>query len=109
MNGICNTGIVESGIPMSVADDMELTPVFTPFMPKNDAETLQMLSTSTGGASSTSRKRAIELNPLNDDPQRIEQEMQEEQQQALAMQAQAMGVGGTSQSQQSTQSEENNE
>lgn len=109
MNGICNTGIVESGIPMSVADDMELTPVFTPFMPKNDAETLQMLSTSTGGASSTSRKRAIELNPLNDDPQRIGQEMQEEQQQALAMQAQAMGVGGTSQSQQSTESEENNE
>ena len=75
-------------------------------MPKNDAETLQMLSTSTGGASSTSRKRAIELNPINDDPQRIEQEMQEEQQQSLAMQAQAMGIGGTSQAKQSIESDE---
>lgn len=94
-NGICNAGIITSGIPMSIADSVEFEPIFTPFIPKNDVETLQLISTSTGGASTTSRKRAIELNPLNDDPQRIEQEMDEEQQEALKLQAHAMGVGGS--------------
>lgn len=94
-NGVCNTGIIERGIPMSVADSVEFEPIFTPFIPKNDVETLQLISSSTGGQSTTSRKRAIALNPLNDDPQRIEKEMDEEQQDALKLQAQAMGVGGS--------------
>lgn len=105
-NGICNTGIIERGIPSSVAEEVEFEPVFKPFIPKNDIETLQLISTSTGGASSTSRRRAIELNPLNDDPQKIEQEMDEEQQQALTQQAMLMGQGGSASGNQSTETEE---
>lgn len=106
-NGICNAGIIKKGIPLSVANSVEFEPIFTPFIPKNDVEMLQMISNATGGASSTSRKRAIELNPINDDPQRIEQEMNEEQQQALALQAQAMGMGSSANAYQSISREEN--
>lgn len=106
MNGICNSGIVEKGIPMEVSEGMELTPIFTPYMPKNDTEILSLISSSTGGASSTSRRRAIRLNPLNDDPQRIEKEMDDEQQQALALQAQTMGQGSSASATSSTETEE---
>lgn len=102
-NGICNTGIIKQGIPMSVADSVEFEPIFTPFIPKNDTETIDLITKATGGQSSTSRKRAIALNPLNDDPQRIEQEMDEEQQEALKLQAQAMGVGGSASGASSTE------
>lgn len=102
-NGICYTGITQSGIPMETADSVEFEPIFTPFIPKNDVETLQLISSATGGQSSTSRKRAIELNPLNDDPQRIEKEMDEEQQQALQIQAQAMGMGSSASASQSVE------
>lgn len=95
-NGICETGIVERGIPESVASDTEFEPVFKPYMPKNDIETLQMIQSSTGGAATTSRRRGIELNPVNDDPDRIEQEIQNEQQQALALAQQSMGIGESS-------------
>ena len=105
-NGICYTGIVEPGIPESVATEVEFEPIFTPYMPKNDQETLQLISTATGGASTTSRKRAIELNPLNDDPVRIQKEMDEEKQEALALQAQMMGTGGSATGSNSVMSEE---
>ena len=105
-NGICYTGIVEPGIPESLATEVEFEPIFTPYMPKNDQETLQLISTATGGASTTSRKRAIELNPLNDDPVRIQKEMDEEKQEALALQAQMMGTGGSATGSNSVMSEE---
>lgn len=105
-NGICHTGIIEAGIPERTAVEVEFEPVFTPYMPKNDQETLQLISTSTGGMSTTSKRRAVELNPLNDDPERVMKEMEEEQQQALALQAQMMGTGGSTNSNNSVISEE---
>lgn len=107
-NGITHTGIIVQGIGEEVANEVEFEPIFTPFIPKNDTETLQLISSSTGGASTTSLRRAIELNPLNDDPQLIEKEMQEEQMQALQQQAALMGQGESLTGQQSTE-EENGE
>ena len=95
-NGICETGVIERGIPSSVADDTDFEPVFKPFMPKNEVEELELIAKSTGGASTTSRRRGIELNPLNDDPERIEKEMDEEKQQDLALASMAMSVGESS-------------
>lgn len=100
-NGICNTGIIVSGIPMSVAEGVEFEPVFKPFIPKNDVETLQLISSSTGGKATTSQRRAIELNPLNDDPQKIEKEMQQEQEDTMKQQAAMLGIGGSASSEQS--------
>lgn len=105
-NGITNTGIIVQGIDSDVAREVEFEPVFTPFIPKNDTEILQLIASSTGGQSTTSRRRAIELNPLNDDPMRIEQEMQEEQKSSLMQQAALSGFGEASTGQQSVMSEE---
>ena len=105
-NGICHTGIITPGIPESIADAVEFEPQFTPYLPKDEAQLLNLITTATGGQSTTSKKRAIELNPLNDDPQRIEEEMKQEQQEALNLQAQMMGTGGSATGSDSVMSEE---
>ena len=95
-NGICNTGIIEKGIPMTVADETDFEPVFKPYMPKNEVEELDLITKSVGGKPTTSQKRAITLNPLNDDPEQVEKEIQEEEQRALEQAASVMGQGETS-------------
>lgn len=95
-NGICNTGIIERGIPMSIADDTDFEPIFNPFMPKNEVEQLDLITKSTGGKATTSRRRGIELNPLNDDPEEVEKEIEEEEQRALEQAATALGQGESS-------------
>lgn len=92
-NGITNTGIIDGGIPESVADDVDFEPVFNPYMPKNEVEQLELITKSTGGKATTSQRRGIELNPLNDDPDEVEEEMRKEQQEQLEQAAQAMAIG----------------
>lgn len=92
-NAIVETGIYENGIPASVAQDTEFEPIFKPYMPENQMERLQMITSSAGGQATTSKRRGIELNPLNDDPNRIQQEIEDEQQQALELAAQSMAIG----------------
>ena len=95
-NGICETGVVERGIPQSVAQETDFEPVFKPYMPKNEVEQLQMIMSSVGGKATTSRRRGIELNPVNDDPDRIENEINAETQEDLAIAAMASGIGESS-------------
>ena len=97
-NGICNTGIIERGIPESVANDIDFEPVFKPYMPKNEVEELDLITKSVGGKQSTSQRRAIELNPLNDDPDEVEEEIRKEEEEALAQAQAAMGIGESSNS-----------
>ena len=95
-NGICNTGIIERGIPMNVADETDFEPMFKPYMPKNEVEELELITKSTGGKATTSQRRGIELNPLNDDPDEVEQQIRDEEQVAMEQAAQMMGQGETS-------------
>lgn len=97
-NGIVSTGIVEQGIPERIAEEVEFEPMFKPYMPKNEVEQLELITKSTGGKQSTSRRRAIELNPLNDDPEEVEREIEEEDQKALEQAATVMGQGDISNS-----------
>jgi len=97
-NGICNTGIIDKGIPMSVADETDFEPIFTPYMPKNEVEELELITKSVGGKQTTSRRRAIELNPLNDDAAQVEEEIKQEEEEALQMAQKAMSVGESSSS-----------
>lgn len=92
-NGICHAGIYAKNIDVSVADDIDFEPVFTPYIPKNDTELLGMITTSTGGKPSTSQRRAIELNPINDDPDKVEEEMKQETREALMQDALLSGLG----------------
>lgn len=105
-NGICNTGVYEKGIDTSVAENIDFEPVFEPYIPKNDVETLQLINNSNGGKPSTSQRRSIELNPLNDDADKVEKEMQEEQQKELMQQAAMLGAGGSATAQQSIEGNE---
>ena len=97
-NGITETGIYERGIPASAAADIEFEPIFKPYMPKNELETLQLIQSSTGGQATTSRRRGIELNPINDDPERVQQEIQQEQDEALELAAKSMAIGESARS-----------
>ena len=95
-NGICNTGIIDKGIPMATANDTDFEPVFTPYMPKNEVEELELITKSVGGKATTSLKRAIALNPINDDPARVEEEMKEEEEQQLKRAQEALAIGESS-------------
>jgi len=97
-NGIVTTGIVSSGIPDRVAEEVEFEPIFKPYMPKNETEELELITKSVNGKQTTSQRRAIELNPLNDDANKIEEEIREEEKEAMAQAQQVMGIGGTSNS-----------
>ena len=105
-NGICNAGIYVKGIDASVAEDIDFEPVFEPYIPKNDVELLQLITQSNGGKPSTSQRRSIELNPLNDDADSVEKEMKEEQESEMMQQAAFMGVGESANASQSVTNEE---
>ena len=55
-NGIVTTGIIDSGIPERIAQEVEFEPIFKPFMPKNEVEELELITKSTGGKATTSRR-----------------------------------------------------
>lgn len=105
-NGICNAGIYVKGIDASVAEDIDFEPVFEPYIPKNDVELMQLITQSNGGKASTSQRRSIELNPLNDDADSVEKEMKEEQQNELLQQATMLGMGSSASAAQSINNEE---
>ena len=105
-NGICNAGIYVKGIDASVAEDIDFEPVFEPYIPKNDVELMQLITQSNGGKASTSQRRSIELNPLNDDADSVEKEIKEEQQDELMQQAAMLGMGSSSSAAQSINNEE---
>lgn len=105
-NGICNTGAYIKGIDLAVAEQVDFEPVFKPYLPKNDVELLQLITSSNGGAKSTSNRRAIELNPINDDADKVEEEMKQEQQEEMTQQAAMLGAGSSASAAQSINSEE---
>lgn len=104
-NGICNAGIYVKGIDMSVAENIDFEPVFEPYIPKNNVELMQLITQSNGGKPSTSQRRSIELNPLNDDADSVEKEMKEEQQSELMQQAAMLGMGSSASAAQSINNE----
>ena len=91
---------------MSVAENIDFEPVFEPYIPKNNVELMQLITQSNGGKQSTSKRRSIELNPLNDDADSVEKEIKEEQQNELMQQATMLGMGSSASA---AQSVENNE
>ena len=105
-NGICNTGAYIKGIDLAVAEQVDFEPVFKPYLPKNDVELLQLITSSNGGAKSTSNRRAIELNPINDDADKVEEEMKQEQQEEMTQQAAMLGAGSSASVAQSINNEE---
>lgn len=105
-NGICNTGAYVKGVGQEILESIDFEPVFRPYLPKNDVELLQLINASNNGAQSTSNRRAIELNPLNDDATAVAKEIKQEQDEALARQATISGFGEAASGKQSVENEE---
>lgn len=106
VNGICNTGVYVKGIDFTVAESIDFEPVFEPYIPKNNVELLQLITQSNGGKASTSQRRSIELNPLNDDADSVEAEMKAEQEGEMARHAAILGTGGSAIARQSLEESE---
>jgi DNA-nicking Smr family endonuclease len=69
--------------------------VFTPFLPKNEKEEIELVNLSTNGVKTMSQRTAMKKNPLVDNPQEEEKLLQEEQERELETQMQMMGQGDT--------------
>jgi len=86
-----------AAIPQRIADKLKVVPVFTPYIPKNEMETLQLINLSTQSKQTMSQEDGIRLNPLVSNPESTLKQIQKEQENALAtsMYASAMQQQGT--------------
>lgn len=65
-------------IPARIADGLRVTPVFTPYIPKNETEMLQLINMSTQSKATMSQEDGVRLNPLVSNPEETLQKLQEE-------------------------------
>lgn len=71
----------------SVVDSLRVEPVFTPYLPKNEIEELQVINACTGGKPTMSQKEGVRQNPRISNPDLVLQEIQEEAQAQAIMDA----------------------
>lgn len=78
--------VVKSGYAMSVeatpqriADGLRVSPVFTPYIPKNEMETLQLINLATQGKETMSQENGVRLNPLVSNPEETLKQLQEQE------------------------------
>lgn len=74
-------------VAQSVVDSIEVEPVFSPFLPKNEVEELNMITTATGGKATLSVEEGVKLNPLVNNPEQVLEQIQKETQAAAVMDA----------------------
>jgi SPP1 family phage portal protein len=65
-------------MPKNDVDRLRVKPRFTPYIPKNDAETLQLINSSTGGKATMSQEEGIRQNPLVSNPEEILKQIKQE-------------------------------
>lgn len=88
-DGVCR----RDGISESVMETTFCTPVFSPYLPKNEQEEIQLLNLSTNGKATMSQKSAVKLNPKVANPDEEIKNLEEEEQASEQKQMQIMGVG----------------
>lgn len=64
--------------PARIADGLRVTPVFTPYIPKNETEMLQLINMSTQSKATMSQADGVRLNPLVSNPEETLKQLQEE-------------------------------
>lgn len=64
--------------PQRIADELRVTPVFTPYIPKNETETLQLINMATQSKATMSQADGVRLNPLVSNPEETLRQLQEE-------------------------------
>lgn len=81
------------GISEDVTENTFCTPVFNPYLPKNEQEEIQMINLSTNGKATMSQKSAVKRNPIVTNPEEEIKNLEEEEQVAQQKQMQMMGTG----------------
>lgn len=76
---IVKNGIVTTMKPYAdgVEDDVYIIPVFTPYIPKNDSETISNIKACVGDSPIMSQEEAVRLNPLVRDPEQTIKSLEE--------------------------------
>lgn len=88
-DGVCQ----RDGISESVMEATFCEPIFSPYLPKNEQEEIQMLNLSTNGKPTMSQKTAVALNPKVANPDEEMKNLEEEEQAQQAQQVEEMGKG----------------
>ncbi len=71
--------------PQRIADGLRVTPVFTPYIPKNETEILQLINMSTQSKATMSQADGVRLNPLVSNPEETLRQLQEESKSEAAL------------------------
>lgn len=77
-------------IPESVLNSIYVEPVFRPYMPKNELEEIQIISTSTGGKPTMSQEEGVKQNPRIKNAEEVLKQLQSEE--AAQMMGDAFGM-----------------
>jgi SPP1 family phage portal protein len=77
-------------VPDSVVNGIRVEPVFKPYMPKNELEEIQIISTSTGGKATMSQEEGVKQNPRVSNAEEVLKQIQAEE--AAQMMNDAFGM-----------------
>lgn len=66
-------------VPESVINQIQIEPVFKPYMPKNELEEIQIISTSTGGKPTMSQEEGVRQNPRIGNAEEVLKQLQAEE------------------------------
>ena len=77
---VVKSGFVTSiqAMPQRIAEELHVTPIFSPYIPKNELETLQLINLSTQGKETMSQEDGVRLNPLVTNPEETLKQLQEQ-------------------------------
>lgn len=77
-------------VPESIINQMQVEPIFKPYMPKNELEEIQIISTSTGGKPTMSQEEGVRQNPRIGNAGEVLKQLQSEE--AASMMNDAFGI-----------------
>lgn len=83
------------GLGESLVESVRIEPKFEPYLPKNEVEELQMITSSTGGKPTLSQAEGVRRNPLVKNPEAVLKEIKQEKAEALKEQNALLTVGSS--------------
>lgn len=86
LNGLSNMA-GHNAIPERIIDEMDVEPVFSPYLPKNEMEEIQIINASTGGVATMSQEEGVKQNPRVKNPDEVLDQIKSEQQEAMQQMA----------------------
>lgn len=81
------------GIGATIVEATFCKPVFTPYLPKNEKEEIEIINLSTGGKATMSQEEAVYKNPKVDNPEETIKQLAKEKEEAAKQQREVFGLG----------------